>query len=271
VNDKTLSLILPIHNGSVDLPIIVQECLAVVPRFFADYEIILLDDGNRDPTPTIVDDLVATHDPVMVIRHTRPHGYARALVSGWSAARGDYVLVLDPSSPISISELSRFMPYIGRFDIINGYCLQSLSISDRLHTRLVNTFFGLDLHDSHCHFSLFRSDLLHDLNLDTSRPSSLIELYFRASRHNVTVVEVGLSANRRIGTLQPSRVHRSFRELGRLWLQLRRPAAVDDIPTPAPFWPRKAFLGAGLAVAIWGFWFFWRRQPISIQSPDVHS
>ncbi len=267
VNGATLSLVLPVRNNAANLMRIVQECMAVLPRHFADYEIIIVEDGSSDTTPAIANNLAATYEPVMVIHHPRPHGYTHALISGWSAARGDYVLAMDADGPIHIGELARFMPYLEHYDIIAGYRLQPGNRRSGRDVQLVNRLFGIELRDVSCHFSLFRADLLHELRLEAASPWSYIEIYMRASRHDLRVVQVGVQAQLSSGTGAagyPAFGRRwSFWELGHLWLRLRQAEPAE----PGQPWQQKAVLGAALAAVFWGVWLLLRRLLLGPRHP----
>lgn len=267
MNDRTLSIVLPTHNGAANLIKVVQECLAVAPRYCTDYEVIIVDDGSQDATAELANNLAATCDPVMVIHLPRPRGYTHALLSGWSAARGDYVLALDMEGAIGSGELARLAPYIGQYAIVAGYRLRPPA-RERVATRLANLLLGIDVRDSGCHFSLFRADLLHTLNLDTSAPWSAIEIFARARRHGVSCIQVGVNAQPRPGS---ARRGPGAWDLARLWMRLRRALPSDDTPPARPLWKQKAALGAGLAAVAWGFWMLLRRLLIAGQPPEAAS
>ena len=79
----SLSLVLPAHNEAANLGPVVERALEVLPRYAADFEIIVVDDGSRDATPRIADALAAADDRVRAIHHPRNRGYGAALT--WRA------------------------------------------------------------------------------------------------------------------------------------------------------------------------------------------
>lgn len=253
MNEMTLSLVLPVRDNAINLTHVVLECMAVVPLHFADYEIIVVDDGSRDTTPTLADDLAASYDPVMVIHHARPHGYARALFSGWSVARGDYILCLDTSGEVSISELERLVPFIGRYDIVIGYTHRQ-----GFRTRFANRLFALDLYDLEHQISVFRSTLRQRLPVESSGAAAYVELYVMAYRARATVQQVEVSSSGRThhGSLERGP---SLRELIRLWRRLRR-APAAELYELRPFWQQRTLWGTVLAALIAGLWLLRRRH-----------
>lgn len=85
------SLILPCYNVEK----YVERCVrSILEQDFADYEIILVDDGARDATPAICDRLAAQDGRICVI-HKENGGLSSARNAGLEAACGEYVWFID--------------------------------------------------------------------------------------------------------------------------------------------------------------------------------
>ncbi|NJN66227.1 MAG: glycosyltransferase family 2 protein [Chloroflexaceae bacterium] len=232
-----LSVIVPVYRAATLLVPVVQECLAVVPQFFPDYEVILVDDGSTDATPTIADNLAAHHDPVMVIHHRRRQGYGCALLSGGRAARGEYILLIDTSSLANLSEIAPLVPYVGQYDLVMGYPHQSPPRSfpripqilsfrcfhrfhDRAMTRLVNRLLGLDIQDVGYPCRFFRTTLLQEQPFRSYGPLISAEIYAWARQRGSLPIQVSVQHHTRRGRwrYRYDRVGlRSLRDVLRLW------------------------------------------------------
>jgi glycosyltransferase involved in cell wall biosynthesis len=103
-----VSVIVPAFNEAAML----QPTLTAVCRYMESlhdqyrWEVIVVNDGSRDQTGDIADMFAASHNGVRVVHHPRNCGLGQALRSGFSASRGDYVVVLD-------SDLSYAPDHIG--------------------------------------------------------------------------------------------------------------------------------------------------------------
>lgn len=85
------SIILPVYNVENYL----QECVdSILKQTFADYEIILVDDGSTDGSSKLCDELVKNHDCIRVI-HKKNGGLSDARNCGTRVARGEYVVYID--------------------------------------------------------------------------------------------------------------------------------------------------------------------------------
>ncbi|CAA6604972.1 Glycosyl transferase family 2 (fragment) [Rhodospirillaceae bacterium LM-1] len=81
-----ISVLLAVRNGAAYLQAALESISA---QSLADYELIVIDDGSSDPTPTILD---AWHDDRMIRLHNQESlGLAGALNRGLEIAKGDYI------------------------------------------------------------------------------------------------------------------------------------------------------------------------------------
>ena len=91
-----LSIVVPCFNEEDCLPVL-HERLSKAARasFGDDYELVLVNDGSRDSSWTIMRQL-ATDDPhVFGVNLSRNHGHQLALTAGLDLARGDLILIID--------------------------------------------------------------------------------------------------------------------------------------------------------------------------------
>lgn len=113
------SIIAPVYNTSAFLP----ECLASVEdQTYADYELVLVDDGSTDNSGQLCDAFAASHTNVHVV-HQENRGLLLARRAGLRAAKGDYVVTLDSDDElrtdmlaIIAAELDAHSPDIVVFD-----------------------------------------------------------------------------------------------------------------------------------------------------------
>ncbi len=91
-----LSIVVPCYNEQPCLGAL-HERLGAAARTAAgdDYEIVLINDGSRDDSWAVMQE-IATKDPrVVAVNLSRNHGHQLALTAGLDLCRGDYVLIID--------------------------------------------------------------------------------------------------------------------------------------------------------------------------------
>jgi dolichol-phosphate mannosyltransferase len=91
-----LSIVVPCFNEEACLPTL-HERLASVARGAAgdDYEIVLVNDGSRDGSWTIMQRLAAEDPRLVAINLSRNHGHQLALTAGLDLCGGEKILIID--------------------------------------------------------------------------------------------------------------------------------------------------------------------------------
>lgn len=86
-----LSIICPVYNVEQYLPACVDSVLG---QTFADYELILVDDGSTDASGALCDQLAKEDERIRTI-HKENGGQGTARNAGLEIARGDYITFID--------------------------------------------------------------------------------------------------------------------------------------------------------------------------------
>lgn len=91
-----LSLIIPIYNASSYL----ASCLdSLLSQSYQDFELILVDDGSMDDSPSICDEYAAKDERIKVL-HEVHHGVAHSRQVGLETAKGEYILYVDADDTV---------------------------------------------------------------------------------------------------------------------------------------------------------------------------
>lgn len=117
---------------------------------FADYELLLFDDGSTDRTGAIMDELAAA-DPahVRVTHNPAPRNLGGVYKQGIALARMDYILMVPGDNENPGHALQAPFDAIGRADIVLPYPVNSAvrglarHTVSRIYVGLLNRLFGL--------------------------------------------------------------------------------------------------------------------------------
>jgi hypothetical protein len=268
VKNATLSLVLPVYNAADNLATVVQDCLRILPRYFVDYEIIIVDDASRDNTLSAAYALAYTHDPVMVIHHSHRRGYGHALVNGFGNARGDYILSLNVHGPVHILELERMMPYIENYQFISGYRLTPPGSWSNLWSSILQYFANrvltIDLRDINCRFDMLQAHMLEHMKLRMSSALIHAEIYARATQQGMMCLQVGVQTDTTRKTPSPAERWPGLRtlwELIWLWQNLHSSAPAEVArQRRRSFWQPRLIWAMGLVAVARGAWMLLRRR-----------
>lgn len=90
-NDALISVIVPVHNGEKYLP----GCLrSVLAQCHENLELIVVDDGSTDGTPSILADF-SSRDPRIIRLLTNHEGASAARNAALAEARGEWIMFVD--------------------------------------------------------------------------------------------------------------------------------------------------------------------------------
>lgn len=90
-----LSVVVPVFNERGVLPELLARLVAVLEATAAEYEVILVDDGSTDDSPTILLAAADRNARLRVIRFSRNFGHQAAVTAGIEHARGQAIVVID--------------------------------------------------------------------------------------------------------------------------------------------------------------------------------
>ncbi len=100
VNAMKLSIIVPVYNVQDYL----KECVdSLVNQTLDDYEIILVDDGSKDMSGKLCDDMAAENPELIKVLHIDNGGQGRARNFGIEIARGDFLGFVDSDDWVDTS------------------------------------------------------------------------------------------------------------------------------------------------------------------------
>ncbi|NSW76753.1 MAG: glycosyltransferase, partial [Candidatus Atribacteria bacterium] len=91
----TVSIVIPVFNEEEVLPETYRRLTAVMEKTNQSYELLFVNDGSRDRSRTILEELVQKDRRVRAIHFSRNFGHQAAITAGMDYARGEAVIVID--------------------------------------------------------------------------------------------------------------------------------------------------------------------------------
>jgi glycosyltransferase involved in cell wall biosynthesis len=95
MNRQLISVVVPVFNEAGNICKIYTELLRVFDTLPYDYEIIFIDDGSRDNSLELIQEIAAGQSNVFFIELSRNFGHQHALKAGLDIARGHGVISMD--------------------------------------------------------------------------------------------------------------------------------------------------------------------------------
>ncbi|GAC1393915.1 MAG: hypothetical protein NVS4B11_31520 [Ktedonobacteraceae bacterium] len=218
----SLTVVMPAHNEEVAIMGTMRSVIAAVSLWTQDFEVIVVNDGSKDQTRAILEEIAAEEPRVRIINHEMNKGYGAALVSGFQAASKDLVFFMDSDGQFDICDLERFFPLIGQYDAVLGYRIDRQDTWLRKLNAwgwkvLVQCVFKLRVRDIDCAFKLYKATFFQQNCLETRGAMINTEMLYKFARAGYTYTEVGVQHLPRRGGratgAKLSVIARAFREL----------------------------------------------------------
>jgi glycosyltransferase involved in cell wall biosynthesis len=226
-----LSYFFPAHNEAANVRGLVEEALATLPSLAERFEIVIVDDGSKDDTPQIADELAGANPEVRAVHHATNLGYGAALRSGFAAARYATLAFTDGDRQFKVADLGRLIERLqsGGFDAVVGYRIRRAdplvrTVYARLYRLADRIFFGLTVRDVDCACKVFTRASLEGLKVESGGAFFSAELLIKLRARGKRIAEVGVphyprTAGRPTGA-KPQVVFRAVRDFWALRLRL---------------------------------------------------
>ena len=234
-----LSYFFPAHNEEENIAGLVEDALDSLPAIAETFEIIAVNDGSRDRTRELADELTARHPGVVrAVHHKTNLGYGAALRSGFGAARYELVAFTDGDRQFRVEDVGRLTERLSSGDtpdVVAGYRIRRAdpilrTVYARAYRLANRLFFGLRVTDVDCACKLFRTERLDGIRVESEGAFFSAELLIKLQAAGRSVVEVGVPHYPRLAGsptgAKPQVILRAIRDFWRLriamWLDRGR-------------------------------------------------
>lgn len=177
--DIKVSVIVPVYNTEKFLHRCVDSLLS---QTLKDIEIILVDDGSKDSSPTICDEYAEKYDNITVL-HLENGGPARARNKGIEIAKGEYIGFADSDDYCHVEQFEKLYNNAKEnnsdiamcsFFVDNTKVIKPVNIAfdslcssnDEIKNRIISCFYGEYVHglNSLC-IKIFKRSMLMNNNI----------------------------------------------------------------------------------------------------------
>ena len=193
---KGLSIFFPAYNDSGTIASLVITALQTARTLTPDHEVIVVNDGSRDGTADILNELARIYPEVRVVHHETNRGYGGALRTGFATASRELVFYTDGDAQYDPSEMSAlWRRFDDSVDLVNGY---KISRSDPLHRivigriyhHTVKILFGLTVRDVDCDFRMMRRAIFEKVHLEKNSGVICLEMMKKITDAGFRIAEV---------------------------------------------------------------------------------
>lgn len=226
----SISAFFPAYNDGGTIASMVVTAITTLRQLTDDYEVIVVNDGSRDYTAEVLEELAARYPQLRVIHHPGNRGYGAALRTGFANASKEWVFYTDGDAQYDPHELTALVAALREgVDVVNGYKIVrhdplSRRIIGRIYHHFVRLTFGFKLRDVDCDFRLIRRSLFDTIRLESDSGTICLEMVKKFQDAGFVFAQVPVHHyHRQYGVSQFfnwRRLLRTARQLAVLWWKL---------------------------------------------------
>ena len=167
-----LSVVVPLFNEEESVRPLCAAIVSGVERLGVNFEIVLVDDGSRDGTARVAEEVARADPRVCLVKFRRNYGQTPAMAAGIAEARGEIIVTMDgdlQNDPADIGELLAKIEEGN--DIVVGWRhdrqdkLWTRKIPSRIANALIAKVTGVPIRDNGCSLKAYRGCLIKQIPL----------------------------------------------------------------------------------------------------------
>ena len=166
------SIVVPFHNEEENVTTLYDRLKAVMEHVGDTFELVLVDDGSRDRTYRLLEEIAAVDSRVLVIKLRRNFGQTSALAAGFDHAQGDFILAMDGDLQHNPDEIPNFLAKLEEgYDVVSGWRSHRgdnfvlRRIPSRAANWLMAALSGVNIHDFGTTFKAYRREVIQNIPL----------------------------------------------------------------------------------------------------------
>ena len=167
-----LSIVVPLYNEEESLRPLYGAITRAVAPLGISFEIVFVDDGSRDATVRIADEIARSDPRVCLVKFRRNYGQTPAMAAGIAQASGDVIVTMDGDLQNDPADIGALLRKIDEgYDIVVGWRfdrqdkLVSRKIPSRIANALIAKVTGVPIKDNGCSLKAYRASLIKKIPL----------------------------------------------------------------------------------------------------------
>jgi glycosyltransferase involved in cell wall biosynthesis len=166
------SVVVPFHNEEENVTVLYARLKQVMEQVGDSFEMVLVDDGSKDRTYKLLEEIAAVDSRVLVVKLRRNFGQTSALAAGFDHASGEFILAMDGDLQHDPNDIPAFIEKLDEgYDVVSGWRKDRIDsfLMRRIPSSCANWLMaklsGVDIHDFGTTFKAYRREVIHNIPL----------------------------------------------------------------------------------------------------------
>lgn len=177
---SSVSFFCPAYNDADNLPDLIPVVFDFLDKHSEKFEITIIDDGAKDGTGRVADEIAKKYPKVSVIHHEKNKGYSATLKEGFENGKYDYVIYTDGDNQYDVREFEPYLHLLKSNDVLAGYATKKAVSGFRkfqswMHNTLINILFLVHFRDINCAMKIFKKPVLDKISINCNPYGAFID------------------------------------------------------------------------------------------------
>jgi glycosyltransferase involved in cell wall biosynthesis len=196
---NSITAFFPAYNDQHTIESMVRSAAEELRKVTTDFEVLVVNDGSRDNTAEVLQQIQDEIPELRVIHHVQNKGYGAALITGFTKARKELIFYTDGDGQYDVREIHKLLEVFGSdVDLVNGYKTSRADAWYRIwlgeaYRRTMRVLFNLRVRDVDCDFRLFRRRILENISLQSNSGVICVEFMKKVQLADYRIKEVPVS------------------------------------------------------------------------------
>ena len=167
-----LSIVVPLYNEEESVARMHRAIVDALSEAGYDYEIVFVDDGSRDDTLALANEIANRDHRLRVVEFRKNYGQTAAMAAGIEVARGEIIVTMDGDLQNDPRDIPEFVAKMNEgFDMVVGWRFKrqdkliSRKIPSKIANWLIGRVTGVPIKDNGCSLKAYRAGVIKQVPL----------------------------------------------------------------------------------------------------------
>ena len=167
-----LSVVVPVYNEEESIHLLVEELHAALRPTGLNYELVLVDDGSKDKSWSVLTGLAEQDQALYLVRFRRNFGQTAAMQAGLDASRGKKIVTIDADLQNDPADIPAMLAKLDEgYDLVAGWrrdrkdAFINRKLPSMIANRVISLATKVKLHDYGCTLKAMTYDVAKELRL----------------------------------------------------------------------------------------------------------
>lgn len=167
-----ISVITPVFNEEDSIQPLYSEIKDVLDQNFEDWEIIMVDDGSKDNSWKIMNQLEDQDNRLKLVKLRKNFGQSSAIQAGLETSKGDLIATMDSDMQNDPNDIPKLVDELGKgYDLVNGWRKNrkdplKKKFFSRIASIMRKLLLGSELNDYGCTLKVMTREAADELSIN---------------------------------------------------------------------------------------------------------